>query len=267
MPEQKDKNMLWFSITAGAAVAAIIILISQFAAQQNITTDTDNNSAQSDTISQTNQTAQLPIQQNPNKKEDTDDDVNTGGNPAQTREERNSSSVSNTNQIARAPAPQQPATKETILLSDVVNNARDWAPSFTSWYGKAVPDFILRDLDDRPYKISDYRGKNVILVFWATWCRPCRSEIPHIIALRKNISTDKLAVLAISNEDPAMLKKFAAANNINYTVLSNRNPMPSPFNQINTIPTSFFINPDGKIKLATVGSLSLGSMKAIIQAE
>jgi len=62
------------------------------------------------------------------------------------------------------------------------------------------------------------------------------------------------------------VKKFVAEAKINYTVLSNRGSMPSPFNAINSIPCSFFIDPEAKIKLATSGLISLGEIKAILQA-
>jgi peroxiredoxin len=93
-------------------------------------------------------------------------------------------------------------------------------------------------------------------------------EIPDLIELRKTVSEDKLAMLAISNEHPASVKKFVADQKINYTVLlSNPRTMPGPFNTVNAIPCSFFIDAKGKIKLATVGMLSLDEIKAILRAE
>ncbi len=166
----------------------------------------------------------------------------------------------------------KPAVNPKISLSDVIRSARTWRPSYTSWYGKTAPDFTLTDLDGKKHKLSDYRGKDVMLVFWATRCPPCIFEIPHLIELRNTVSKDKLAILAITYEKPDLIKKFAAAKKMNYTVLLEQNNMPPPFGVIRIyrtsgIPCSFFINPDGKIKLATSGLLSLGYMKAILQAE
>jgi len=99
-------------------------------------------------------------------------------------------------------------------------------------------------------------------------CSPCRMEIPDLIELRKTVGEDKLAMLAISNEKPDLVKGFVAKQKINYTVLlSNPRTMPGPFNAVNAIPCSFFIDAKGKIKLATVGMLSLDEIKAILQAE
>lgn len=158
-------------------------------------------------------------------------------------------------------------TASNLSLKDVVENARMWAPEFRSWFGKTVPDMTITDINGKEHSIRDYRGKDVMLVFWATWCMPCIMEIPHLNALKNILNEEKLAILAISNEPPDLVKKFAAQQKINYTVFSTgQQDMPTPFNNITSIPCSFFIDPNGKIKLATIGTLSLGDMEAIIRA-
>ena len=159
------------------------------------------------------------------------------------------------------------ANHQKMSLRDVIDSARTWGPAYTSWYGRTAPDFTLVDITGKQHKLSDYRGKDVMIIFWATWCRPCIVEMPHLIALRNIISEDKLAMLAISNENPALVKNFVNQKNINYTVLLDQRTMPMPYSQVRSIPCSFFIDPEGKIKLATEGLLSLGEMKAIVQAE
>ncbi len=153
---------------------------------------------------------------------------------------------------------------EKLSLSDVIKAAKTWRPSFTALYGKPAPDFALTDLDGKEHKLSDYKGKKVLLVFWATWCPPCRKEIPDLIELRETVSEDKLAMLAISNEKPDLLKSFVAQANLNYTILLDQGTLPGPYNTINAIPSSFFIDPEGKIKLATSGLVSLSEIKAIL---
>lgn len=159
------------------------------------------------------------------------------------------------------------STSSKTGLNDIVRAARTWGPAYQSWYGKMAPDFILNDINGKQHKLSDYHGKEVMLVFWATWCRPCIVEVPHLIELRKTISKDKVAILAISNEDPAKVKKFAAEQKLNYTVLLGPRNMPSPYSLVNAIPSSFFIDSEGKIKLGTLGLMSLREMKAILQAD
>jgi len=180
------------------------------------------------------------------------------------------------------PGYQQPATeplgastdefsrKDTALrpsLKQVIAAARTWGPAFESWFGRPAPDFTLTDIAGNQHKLSDYRGKDVMLIFWATWCGPCRMEIPDLIQLRNTISKDKLAMLAVSNEETALVKTFAAQQKINYMVFSNQQELPAPFNLVNAIPCSFFIDPQGVIKLATIGLLPLSDMKAVLQAE
>ena len=158
-------------------------------------------------------------------------------------------------------------TTSNPSLKDVVKNARAWAPEFTSWFGKTAPDMTVTDINGKEHSIRNYRGKHVILVFWATWCAPCIMEIPHLNALKNIFSEEQLAILAISNEPPDMVKEFATRQKINYTVFStSQHDMPTPFSSINSIPCSFFIDPNGIIKLATIGTLSLNDMEAIIRA-
>lgn len=164
--------------------------------------------------------------------------------------------------------------QQKISLSRVIAAARTWGPAYNSWVGQAAPDFTLTDIKGKTRKLSDYRGKNVMLTFWATWCAPCVMEVPHLKALRDTVGQDELAMLAISYistmppNTAEMIKEFAEKKRLNYTVLTaDMRDMPAPFDSINAIPSSFFINPDGKIKLATAGTISLGEIKAILQAE
>lgn len=165
-------------------------------------------------------------------------------------------------------APPKPA------ISDIINRRKGgWGPIFSNWYGKEAPDFTVTDLNGKKHTLSEYRGKNVMLIFWATWCPPCIAEIPHLIELRKQIGEDKLIMLGISYIDPKntteAVRKLVTKNPIiNYTVTStDAATMPTPYNFISSIPSSFFIAPDGKIKLATEGMIPFPQMKAIVEAE
>jgi peroxiredoxin len=159
-------------------------------------------------------------------------------------------------------------------LEEIIEAAKTWRPAFKPWYGKSSPDFSLTDIAGKEHKLSDYRGKNVLIVFWATWCGPCIREIPHLIELRNTVSEDNLAILAISNEKPDVVKKFVAQAKMNYTILLDPGVLrkeslglPAPYNAIRAIPSSFFVDSEGKIKLGSTGMVSLDEIKAIFKAE
>jgi peroxiredoxin len=152
-------------------------------------------------------------------------------------------------------------------LQNAINEAKTWGPVFDSWRGKIAPDFALTDIEGNVRKLSDYRGKNVLVVFWATSNGTSKMEMPGLVELRKAVSQDKLAILAISREDPALLKSFVAQNPVNYTVLSSAGAaLVSPYADVQNIPSAFFIDPEGKIKLATMGMMPQADAVKILDA-
>ena len=175
--------------------------------------------------------------------------------------------------ITAKPATPQIIAPPKLTLNEIIKLRKTWGPAFSNWYGKEATDFTVIDLNGKKHTLSEYKGKDVMLIFWATWCGPCIAEIPQLIELRKQIGEDKLVMLAISYLDarntPEKIKAFVAANPvINYTITAtNPETMPRPYNLIDGIPCSFFIDPQGKIKLATEGMIPLPQMKAIIEAE
>lgn len=156
----------------------------------------------------------------------------------------------------------------TASLQKAIEEAKTWEPAFAQWRGKIAPDFTLTDIVGNVHKLSNYRGRNVAVIFWATWCGPCRLEVPELIELRKATPEDKLTILAISREDAALLKNFVAQNQVNYTVLSSSGAsLPSPYADVQSIPSAFFIDPEGKIRLATVGMLPQADIKKVLEAK
>jgi len=165
----------------------------------------------------------------------------------------------------RANAETGPVRNSRLGLQDIIGAAQTWQPTFEEWWGKLAPDFTLTDIAGNVHKVSSYRGKEIVLVIWATWCPTCKQQIPHLKELRKAYGHDELAILSISNEPPACLKEFAAKENINYTVLL-ASRLPAPFGEVRYIPSSFYIDPEGKFKLAAVGLVPTSDGRAIVQA-
>jgi len=155
-----------------------------------------------------------------------------------------------------------------VSIQNIVKAGKDrWTPAFEQWWDKPAPDFTLTDIEGQTHKLSDYRGKDVVVVFWATWIGACKLEVPHLKELRSAYPKDKLAILAISSEPIAMVKAFAAEQGVNYTVLTSSDNLPTPFDQVKLRPSSFFIGPDGKFKLAIEGMVPAADGKAIVQAQ
>ncbi|MHC5061926.1 MAG: peroxiredoxin family protein [Planctomycetota bacterium] len=156
---------------------------------------------------------------------------------------------------------------EPKSMAQIIRARRTWNPVWKDWYGKEAADFELQDITGKTHKLSDYRGKDVLLIFWATWCAPCRTEVPHLKELRKRISEDELAMLAISSEGLTILQRYAKSNRLNYTVLAEKGTLPAPFNGVRGIPAGFFVDKEGNIKLATEGLVSLTELLQILRSK
>ena len=153
-------------------------------------------------------------------------------------------------------------------LEDIAKSAETWEPAFPTWVGKQAADFSVLDTTGSKHALSDYRGRDLLVVFWATWCPACNMEIPHLIRLRNAVPEDELGILAISNEQIEHLKQFAEAKGINYTVASlSGTPLPPPFSEVSAIPTTFFMDRSGTIKFTALGMVPLEEAKAILRAQ
>jgi cytochrome c biogenesis protein CcmG/thiol:disulfide interchange protein DsbE len=123
--------------------------------------------------------------------------------------------------------------------------------------GKA-PDFKLKALDGKEVKLSDFKGKVRIVDFWATWCPPCREEIPDFISLQKEFKGKGLEIIGVSvdREGPEVVKKFGKEFGINYTSLLANEEVIAAYGGIRGIPTTFVIDREGYIVKKYVGATS-----------
>jgi thiol-disulfide isomerase/thioredoxin len=121
----------------------------------------------------------------------------------------------------------------------------------------AVPAFSVTTLDGRQISLADLKGKVVLVNFWATWCPPCRAEIPDLMLLQEHYK-DKLVVLGISEDDPPVedVKKFVANQKITYPVAMSTPEVRKIFKGVVALPTTFVIDPDGKLQQKHVGQLN-----------
>jgi peroxiredoxin len=113
-------------------------------------------------------------------------------------------------------------------------------------------DFTLADLQGKSWTLKDLRGKVVLLNFWATWCPPCRKEMPDLEALYLKFKDKDLVVLAISDEDAAKVNPFLVEQNITYPVLLDPGRKVNEQFQIEGIPKSFVYDRSGKLAAQSI---------------
>jgi len=128
------------------------------------------------------------------------------------------------------------------------------------------PDFAMADLDGKVHQLADYRGRWVILNYWATWCPPCVEEIPELVAYQA--AHPEQVVLGINFEviEAERVRAFAAEAGINYPVLPT-NDGPPDFAQLRGLPTTVIITPAGELIAEHVGPLTRQMLEDFIGAE
>ena len=121
--------------------------------------------------------------------------------------------------------------------------------------GEPAPDFQLENLAGQSISISDLQGKPVLLNFWATWCPPCRAEMPYLQQIYEEWSDKGLVLLAIDiGEGPSQIKEFLETNNLSLPVLLDSDKSVAQRYNITGIPATFFIDKDGTIQVKIIGA-------------
>jgi cytochrome c biogenesis protein CcmG/thiol:disulfide interchange protein DsbE len=143
--------------------------------------------------------------------------------------------------------------------------------------GKAAPNFSLVDLAGHKVSLADYKGKAVLVNFWATWCGPCKVEIPWLMEFRNRYRAEGFEVLGISEDDldkdnskklseeKSEIAKFAAENKMEYPVLPDLNDAAGSFGGVESLPESFYIGRNGVIVASFIGLDQKAAMDAKIQ--
>jgi peroxiredoxin len=114
---------------------------------------------------------------------------------------------------------------------------------------KPAPDFTLKDASGTPVKLSDYKGKVVLLNFWATWCGPCAMEIPWFMEFEQQYKSKGFAVLGVSMDDDGWtsVKPYIAEHKVNYRVLLGNDSVSQMYGGLDALPTTFILDRDGRI--------------------
>jgi len=111
----------------------------------------------------------------------------------------------------------------------------------------AAPGFTLVDVNGRQVSLADFTGKVVILDFWATWCPPCKREIPDFIKLQSEYGSKGVQIVGIALDQPEKVRSFVRDNGMNYPVLLGTEEVSAHYGGVESIPTTFIIDKAGRI--------------------
>lgn len=148
------------------------------------------------------------------------------------------------------------ASPNAAVPADVTKDTGDKVTVELLKEPKAVAPFTLTTLDGKTLSSADWKGKVVLVNFWATWCGPCRAEIPDLVDLQ-NKYRDRLIVIGISEDEGPVdaVRKFAEQYMVNYPIAMTTDAIGERFPGITALPTTYFLDTDGKVAMKHVGML------------
>ena len=139
--------------------------------------------------------------------------------------------------------------------------------------GALAPDFLLPTLDGKTVRLSDLRGKGVVINFWATWCPPCRKEMPQLVAAYQRYRNDGLEVVAVNVGEPEdRVRQFAEEFGMRFTVALDKIGAVARTYSLLGLPTTFFVDRQGVIRIVHAGAFKeqkggIGAQEAIGASE
>ena len=155
--------------------------------------------------------------------------------------------------------------------------ARDAQAALNPMVGKPAPQFSLEDLGGKKVSLADYKGKAVLINFWATWCGPCKIETPWLVDLRNQYAAKGFEILGVSTDelDRSDVKMFGSEKkeisdfvqkmHMPYPVLIEGDSLSKPYGGLDAMPTSFFVDRSGTIVAATMGISSKDDIESNIK--
>jgi peroxiredoxin len=125
-----------------------------------------------------------------------------------------------------------------------------------AWSGGPTPALRLSDLDGKEHALEAYRGKVVLINFWATWCEPCREEMPSIERLRRSLEGRPFVVLAVNLAEPeTRVQRFLREVPLGFPVLMDRDTTAAKAWKARILPATYIVGPDGRIRYSYLGEL------------
>lgn len=132
---------------------------------------------------------------------------------------------------------------------------------------EAAPDFRLPRLNGETLRLSDYRGQVVLLNFWATWCPPCRAEVPDLIELQRELGPDGLEVIGVSLDEEGFeaVRPFAEQHGITYPLVVDDGSVAAEYGSLYALPTTLVIDKQGRIARRVIGLFPTEEMRPVLE--
>jgi thiol-disulfide isomerase/thioredoxin len=128
--------------------------------------------------------------------------------------------------------------------------------------------FEFKDMQGNPQRLSDYRGKWVLVNFWATWCPPCLEEVPDLVSLHEAHKNTDLVVIGVAlDSTEKSVKAFVAKRNVTYPIVLGDYDLAEQVGQVEVLPTSYLYNPQGELVSYQEGLLSRDSVESYIKSK
>ena len=151
-----------------------------------------------------------------------------------------------------------------LLYGATLAGSAHASPALTPWSGGPTPAFDLRDLDGGAHGLGRYRGKVVLINFWATWCEPCRQEMPSIQRLSEKLSGKPFVVLAVNVDEPeARVRNFLNDTRFDLPVLLDANKAVTRQWGARLLPVTFIVGPDGRVRYRLLGETDWSSQSNV----
>ena len=154
-----------------------------------------------------------------------------------------------------------------MLVFGIQKTRHNRHASVNQLQGQPAPDFALAGLDGKTLKLSDFRGKAVLLNFWATWCEPCKVEMPWFVQLQQQYGPQGFQVLgvAMDDSDPKEIQEFAKKMSVNYPIVVGKEAVGNDYGGIPYLPSTFYIDRDGKVIDRVYGLVSRSEIEGSIK--